>query len=225
MSAEEGLRERAGELRWFHELDLGGGTVTAGKTPLPVLQGLADIYFRDGVDGRSVLDIGCWDGFHSFEASRRGARDVLATDHFAWNSSACWGNRECFDIARALLAPEVRVREIEVSDLSVERVGQFDLVLFAGVLYHVRDPLGALEQIAPLVGETLVVETHLDALDVDRPAMIFYPGKVLADDYTNWWGPNRACVEEMLREVGFSDLRFSEHPFDPQTRGIFHARR
>lgn len=225
MSAEERLRARARELRWFHDLDLGGGVRTVGKTPLEQLQRLADIYFEGGVEGRSVLDVGCWDGFHSFEARRRGARDVLATDWFAWHSSACWGDRECFEIARSLLAPEVRMMEIDVPELSVERVGRFDLVLFAGVLYHVRDPLGALERIAPLVGETLVVETHLDARDVDRPAMIFYPANVLADDYTNWWGPNRACVEEMLREVGFSDLRFTEHPFDPHTRGIFHARR
>jgi tRNA (mo5U34)-methyltransferase len=225
MNAEERLRGRALELRWFHDLDLGGGLRTGGETPLGRLQGLADIYFRDGVEGKTVLDIGCWDGFHSFEASRRGARDVLATDHFAWHASECWGDRECFDIGRALLAPEVRVEELDVPDLTPERIGRFDVVLFAGVLYHVRDPFAALQQVASVAGESLIVETHLDADDVGRPAMIFYPGNVLAGDYTNWWGPNRACVEAMLQEVGFPHVTFTEHPFDSHCRGIFHARR
>lgn len=225
MSGEAGrLRERALELPWFHELDLGGGLRTPGRTPLRVLRAQAEIYFRDGLEGRSFLDIGCWDGFNSFEACRRGARDVLATDHFAW-SSACWGDRECFEIARALLAPKVRVEDVDLPELSVERVGRFDVVLFAGVLYHVRHPLKVLEQVAELVLDTLVLETHLDAHDVGRPAMIFYPGRELADDPTNWWGPNRACVEAMLRDVGFQDVVFSQHPIDPRSRGIFHARR
>jgi tRNA (mo5U34)-methyltransferase len=66
-----------------------------------------------------------------------------------------------------------------------------------------RHPFLVLEQIAKLAKQRLVIETHIDALDVSRPAMIFYPGKELANDETNWWGPNIPCVEAMLRDCGF----------------------
>jgi tRNA (mo5U34)-methyltransferase len=224
MRQEQDLRTQAAILRWRHSIDLGEGFVTDGECSLPVLQAQADIYFRDGLAGKTVLDIGCWDGFNSFEAIRLGAADVLATDHFVW-SDKCWGNRQCFELARSLIAPEVRVEEIDIPELNIARVGQFDVVVFAGVIYHLRHPLAALEQIAEIVTDTLILETHLDAKDVDRPAMIFYPGGELADDSTNWWGPNAACITAMLRDVGFREVVFTDHPFEPHTRGIFHARR
>ena len=216
------LRERALQLSWHHQIDLGGGVLTPGNIPISVLEAQSSVYFRDGLQDKSLLDIGCWDGYNSFEAHRCGARDVLATDHFAW-SDQCWGERESFDIAHSLLAPQVRVEEIEIPDLSVERVGRFDIVLFAGVFYHLRHPFQVLEQIAELAKETLVMETHLDALDVDRPAMIFYPERELADDDSNWWGPNVPCITAMLQDVGFSEVTFTPNPLHPHDRGIFHA--
>jgi tRNA (mo5U34)-methyltransferase len=148
---------------------------------------------------------------------------VLATDHFAW-SEKCWGDRRCFEIARAHLAPSVEVLDIDLPDMTESTVGRFDIVLFAGVLYHLRHPLAVLERLAVLALETFIVETHLDAADVPRPAMIFYPGSELANDHTNWWGPNRACVKAMLRDVGFDSISYKGHPCYP-SRGIFHARR
>lgn len=75
---------------------------------------------------------------------------------------------------------------IDVMDLAPETVRTFDIVLFAGVLYHLRNPFLAIELVARLAKETLIVETHLDAIDVSRPAMIFYPGRELNNDPTNW---------------------------------------
>jgi tRNA (mo5U34)-methyltransferase len=94
-------------------------------------------------------------------------------------------------------------------------------MLFAGVLYHLRHPLFELERVAKLVSSELIVEMHLDAMDYDRPAMVFYPGAELNSDDTNWWGPNRACVEAMLRDIGFKNVEFTAHPTAP--RGIFRA--
>ncbi len=218
------LRKRALQLPWHHQIDLGEGVLTPGNTSIAILESQASEYFRDGIQGKSLIDIGCWDGYNSFEAHRRGARDVLATDHFAW-SDQCWGDRAAFDIAHSLLAPQVRVEEIDIPDLSVDRVGRFDIVLFAGVFYHLRNPFQVLEQVSPLAKETLILETHLDALDIDRPAMIFYPERELANDDTNWWGPNVPCVIAMLRDVGFSKVTFTPNPSFPHDRGIFHASR
>jgi len=217
------LRSLISSLPWHHQIDFGDGLLTSGRTRIDVLKAQASIYFKMGVSGKSVLDIGCWDGFNSFEAHRRGASRVLATDHFAW-SSACWGKRESFDLARAHLAPAVEVLDIDIPDLTVESVGRFDVVLFCGVFYHLRHPLYALERIAPLVTETLIVETHMDAMSEPRPAMIFYPTAELANDPTNWWGPNQACVTAMLKDVGFPRVEFTPHPIH-STRGIFHAYR
>ena len=177
----------------------------------------------DGVTltGKRFLDIGCIDGFYSFEAHKRGAKRVLATDHFVWNADARY--REAFDIARARVAPAVEVMDIDVFDLTPQTVGTFDVVLFSGVLYHMRHPFLAIEHVSPLVTEVLILETHLDALDVDRPAMIFYPTTELNNDPSNWWGPNPACVEAMLRDVGFKSVTYRSHPFHAPVRGIFHA--
>jgi tRNA (mo5U34)-methyltransferase len=82
-----------------------------------------------------------------------------------------------------------------------------------------------LERIAPLATETLIVETHLDAMEIERPAMVMYPGTELNDDPTNWWGPNPACVTGMLRDVGFARVDFQPNPNHPANRGIFHGRR
>lgn len=98
------LRQEVNRLRWFHEIDFGNGILSPGATKIDKLQDLADIYFRHGVVGKSFLDVGCWDGFNSFEANKRGASKVLATDYFAWHEP-CWGDRRAFELGRACLAP------------------------------------------------------------------------------------------------------------------------
>jgi tRNA (mo5U34)-methyltransferase len=217
------LRKRIDALPWFHEIDFGDGIVSPGRTPLSVLERQASVYFKDGVEGLTVIDVGCWDGYNSFEAARRGARRVLATDHFAW-SEQCWGSPEAFELARAHLAPDVDVLDIDVPDIAEATVGRFDVVLFCGVLYHLRDPLGAIERMSAICTRTIVVETHLDALEADRPTMVFYPDRELADDPTNWWGPNPACVVAMLQSAGFGRVEYTKHPAY-ETRGIFHGYR
>jgi tRNA (mo5U34)-methyltransferase len=219
---ETELREQVDTLPWFHSIDFGSGIVSPGSIPLPVLKAQADIYFPDGMQGKTVLDIGCWDGFNSIEAARRGAARVLATDHFAW-TPRCWGDRRAFELARKHIAPAVELLEIDIPDLTPERVGCFDIVLFAGVFYHLRHPFLMLERVGKLANEQLIVETHLDATDYGRPAMVFYPVAELGQDDTNWWGPNRACVEAMLRDIGFPRVEYTPHPAAP--RGIFRALR
>jgi len=221
--ALDDLSRRVHELPWHHQIDFGNGIISPGNTKIPVLNAQANVYFKHGVLGKTVLDVGCWDGFNSFEAKKRGAARVLATDHFAW-SNQCWGKRESFELARSNISPEVEVLDIDLPELNPDRVGQFDLVLFAGVFYHLRHPLLVLERIASLATECLIVETHLDALDEQRPAMIFYPGGELANDPTNWWGPNPKCVEAMMRDVGCSRVEYTQHPTEPN-RGIFHGRK
>jgi tRNA (mo5U34)-methyltransferase len=147
-----------------------------------------------------VLDVGAWDGYFSFEAERRGASRVLAADHFAWHGEN-WSSKEGFELARRALRS--RVKDIDVMELAPERLGTFDLVLLLGVLYHLRHPLLALERVASVTGDQLILETHVDLTWLRRPAMAFYPGHELGHDPTNWWGPNPEGVCAMLADVGF----------------------
>jgi tRNA (mo5U34)-methyltransferase len=217
-----GLGLAVARLVWFHQIDFGDGIVSYGRAPAAALKAQADVYFRDSIKGKSVLDIGCWDGFNSFEAHKRGASRVLATDHFTWNDG--WGDPRAFELARQHIAPEVEVQEIAADELSLEKVGPFDVVLFLGVFYHLRHPFAVLERIAPIATERLIVETHLDARSDPRPTMIFYPGSELGGDHTNWCGPNAACVTAMMIDLGFRSVEFVENPV-ANDRGIFIAKR
>jgi tRNA (mo5U34)-methyltransferase len=167
---------------------------------------LQRIGLPERLDGLSVLDVGAWDGFFSFEAERRGAARVLATDYFSWKGPG-WGSKEGFDFARTVLCSRVEDIEIDVPDISPTTVGRFDIVLFLGVLYHLKEPFTALERMAAVTEKLLIVETAVDLLNVERPAMAFYPMAELNGDPTNWWAPNLACLTQMLRACGFREVR------------------
>jgi tRNA (mo5U34)-methyltransferase len=219
----QALLDEARSLGWVYSIDLGHGLITAGLVPRDTLEAQASVVFSEDVAGKSVIDIGCWDGYLSTEAARRGAARVLATDDFVWRTGMSL--RRTAELAAELVAPGVvEVRQIDVMDISPETVGVHDVVIFTGVLYHMRHPLLALERAASVCTDMLILETNIDATSEPRPAMIFYPGRELADDPTNWWGPNIPCVEAMLRDVGFSQIRHTQRPGVPQ-REIFHARR
>ncbi len=197
------LRERVDRIRWWHTIDLGDGIVTPGLEGATADK-LRWIGLPKDLSGKSVLDIGAWDGFFSFESERRGASRVLATDSLMWRLES---RNAGFLTARAALGSSVEDREIDVLELSPGHVGgTFDVVLFLGVLYHMRDPMLALERAFSVTGERLILETHLDLLDVQRPAMAFYPFDDLLGDASNWVGPNLLAVEGMLRATGFSEV-------------------
>lgn len=229
MMTKDKIEAEAAKIKWFHRVDLGHGIITQGSEDSPnKLQGLG---FPEDLTGKTVLDVGAWDGYFSFEAERRGAARVLATDLFCWGGSK-WGTKSGFELARRALNSRVKDRDIDVLDLSPEKIGTFDLVLFLGVLYHMRHPLLALEKVASVtaVGGMVIIETHVDMLHMKRPALALYPDRELNNDPTNWFGPNPAAVEGMLKSVGFKDI-IAHSPVpsatDPeavtQSRMVFHA--
>jgi tRNA (mo5U34)-methyltransferase len=169
---------------------------------------LARIHYTgmpDDLTGWSVLDIGAWDGFFSFEAERRGARRVVALDHVIWNDPTV--GRKGFDLAHRILNSKVEDVDCEVHSISPEKVGGiYDLVLFLGVLYHVQHPLLALERVSSVCGKQLILETHVDMEECDRPVLAYYPTTECANDLSNWFGPNCLAVEAMLKTVGFKTV-------------------
>lgn len=211
-----GLHQRVAAIRWFHRIDLGergDGIVTPGVDDS--VTKLATLALPADLAGKSVLDVGAWDGYFAFEAERRGARRVLATDRHCWHGPG-WGTKAGFALAREALDSRVEDLSIDVLDLTPEQVGTFDLVLFLGVLYHMRHPLLALERIASVTRDMLILETHVDALDCNRPAAIFYPDRTLNGDKSNWWGPNPLAVVAMLKAVGFRRVEVVQQPAAPR---------
>lgn len=221
LSGEE-LRRAVVRIAWYHTFDFGDGIVTRGIDQSP--HRVHWLGLPESFQGQSVLDVGAWDGYYSFEAERRGARRVLATDWFCWGGGG-WGTKAGFQLARRVFGSRVEDRDIDVLDLSPETVGVFDVVLFLGVLYHMRHPLLALERLFQVTAKQLILETHIDLLDCDRPAMAFYPGAELSGDETNWCGPNPAMVLAMLKTAGFRTVKIHAGPFAGpcSTRMVFHA--
>jgi tRNA (mo5U34)-methyltransferase len=241
------IRERVQELgSWFHNLDLRGIQTAPehalGDYPRCKWRNFADALPRN-LTGKSVLDIGCNAGFYSIEMKRRGASRVLGID-----------SNEGY-LAQARFAAEVCGVDIELEQMSVYEVGRleerFDLVLFMGVLYHLRHPLLALDLIHEHVASDLLVfqsmlrgspevmkveenydfwETGIFA-EASFPRMHFIERRY-ADDPTNWWIPNRACVEAMLRSSGFAIVAHPEEevfvcqrqPFPAETQAAYAAR-
>lgn len=200
----EQVRTEVKKINWWHSIDLGNGIVTPGEYDTRTL--LDRIGLPADLRGLTVLDIGAWDGYMSFEAERRGASRVLATDSYVWRNNVRAG-KGGFEFARSALRSKVEDMDIDVMDLTPERVGTFDIVLFLGVLYHLRHPLLALERVRSVTKKLLIMETHVDLLQIQRPAMAFYPGMELNNDPTNWCGPNEACCIAMLKNVGFRNIR------------------
>lgn len=223
---EDELKAKVAEIPfWFHCINLGNGIITPGcsKTYSPTSERF--IGLPENLEGLTVLDIGTWDGFYSFAAERRGASRVLATDEFAWKA----GHKRGFNLARQVFNSQVEDQQIDVLEHSPDKIGVFDLVLFLGVLYHMRHPLLALERVASVCKKQLILETHVDMLDCEKPAMAFYPGAELGAEPNNWCGPNPPMVKGMLETVGFQKVEvISTSPSflcgsSVSTRMVFHA--
>jgi tRNA (mo5U34)-methyltransferase len=205
--------------QWFHNLDLHGVKTAPdhflGDYPNVKWQRFAHAVPAD-LTGKSVLDIGCNAGFYSIEMKKRGAARVVGID-----SDETYLNQARF-------AAEVSgCRDIEFRKLDVYEVGQlgekFDVVLFMGVLYHLRHPLLALDRLhESVVGDLLIFQSmqrgskSVAQVDENYPfreesifardgyPLMYFVEQRYADDPTNWWIPNRACVEAMLRSAGFT---------------------
>jgi len=217
----EAIRLRISELGdWFQNLDLAGIPTAPnhflGDYPSVKWRKFAHAIPSD-LHGRTVLDIGCNAGFYSMEMKRRGADRVLGIDH------------DPAYLAQARFAAEVNGLDIEFRELDVYSIEQlrerFDLVLFMGVLYHLRHPLLALDLLYEhAVKDLLVFQSLLRGSDeilelakdypfsekdiFDQPGypVMHFVENRYAHDPTNWWIPNRACVEAMLRSSGFEIL-------------------
>lgn len=223
----DGVAARIDELGpWFHNLHLPSGHQTAAAHPLGDFPAFKWRQMAASVDddltGKRALDIGCNAGFYSFELAARGA-EVLAIDadeHYL--RQARWAAEQ--------LDPEGRIQfeRMHLYDLAAIS-GQFDVILFLGVLYHLRYPQLALDLLAPLTAGRMIVQTLTipgaepvevpEDLPFDEREQMAAPGwpraafieREFAGDRTNWWAPDDACVRAMLRSAGLRVIGAPAH--------------
>jgi tRNA (mo5U34)-methyltransferase len=174
---------------WYHAIELGDGLVTPG------IRGwtMESLQVPD-LTGKSVLDIGAWDGYFSFEAERRGASRVVALDHYVWSLDlAGWEAHQAerkaqgalpqpahrvpglwqpdelpgkrgFDVAHQALDSKVEAVVGDFMEMDLTELGAFDVVLYLGVLYHMENPMAAMRRLRSVTEELAVIESEAMAL-------------------------------------------------------------
>ena len=232
MPRSDDLQTQADAITWFHSIDLGHGVTTRGAA-----YELTEEQFPE-FKGRTTLDIGAWDGKYSFLAERMGATRVVALDHYAWGvdmhaRSGYWA--EChaagklpdhgkdltefwrpslpgqagFRFARSALGSSVEPVVADFMTTDLASLGTFDIVLYLGVIYHMTEPLTALERVREVTKEVAVIETaalHVAGLET-RPLVEFFADDGLQSDFGNWYVPTLPALHALCQAAGFSKVR------------------
>jgi tRNA (mo5U34)-methyltransferase len=241
MSISHPTQEQVDAILWFHSIDLGGGVVTKGLSQPQMPEDQFPSFA-----GRSVLDIGAWDGYYSFMAERLGASRVVALDHYAWGVDMVargeyWTEciargelpdqsrdvtdfwlpelpgRRGFEFAAAALGSKVEPRLADFTTVDLSELGVFDVVLYLGVLYHMKEPLTCLERLRSVTEGVAVIETqavHLQLLE-HSSLMQFYGAGELNHDFGNWYVPTIDGLHALCRAAGFSSVQTIVGPPQP----------
>ena len=198
---------------WYHRIPLGNGFTTPGWAPIHP----ESYRIPDDMTGMRVLDCGSWDGYWAFEAIKRGARYVLAIDDFSdslgpknVDRKAAW---QTFDLCRDALGISSKVCErIEMSIYDIASIHrEFDYIFCFGVLYHLRHPFYALEQLRKVAAGGLSIETAiLNGIQVDGKvyqgtelSFEFFPGLEFGQNESNWWCATLHAWAAMVEAAGF----------------------
>ncbi len=233
---EEEFRRKCGHQNIWHSVDLGDLFIEGARKTSAVLAKENHLMDWPDLRGKSVLDIGAWGGWFSFEAERRGAASVTAIDYYSWvydwPKILNWIRNEriqghtpdpysppehlidlesapgklVFDTTRDILGSNVKSVITTAEDFNSD---PFDLVIYAGVLYHTQYPLYSLQKVANLTNQQLIIETlgvHIPANE-NIPLWEFYGKDEINNDPTTWWAPNEEGLKDMLTACGFSKVQ------------------
>jgi tRNA (mo5U34)-methyltransferase len=240
-TTKAGLAEEVAKIPfWYHRIELPGGVTTPGWAPLDA----SKYAIPDDLTGKTVLDIGSWDGYWTWEAAKRGAAYVVAIDDFSDELGNGYASRadkwKTWDLCRGAFELDNCCR-YTTSVYSAANLGmQFDVIFCFGLLYHLKHPTWALEQLraAARHGCTIHIESAiLDDLKTPytgyRPPRSachaeYYPGSEFAMNESNWCCPTLNCIEAWLKMTGWSDIKTWKLEEDPKQmarcRGFASAR-
>ena len=236
---DESLQAEADRYPWYHSIELGDGVVTKGLSKIDIDPN----HFPDLRD-KSVIDIGTWDGKNAFTAEKMGASRVVGLDHYVWGLNfaardAYW--KECeaagifpdhsrdesdfwhpdslpgkqgFDFAHRTLESSVEAVVGDFMNVDLDSLGTFDVSLYLGVLYHMREPYTALSRLRQITTEVAVIETEAVHLSdcPDEPMLKFFAGNELGDDFGNWFGVSESALHGMCKAAGFRSVTTTVGP-------------
>ncbi len=218
------VAERVEALTWYHTIDLPGGIVTPGRYDLRSV--LSRLPMPMSLEGKRCLDVGTRDGFYAFEMERRGARDVVALDlddpeqiqlplprpgrHMIREDLE--NGRRAFSLAHGALGSKVDRRSLSVYDLDREEIGSFDFAVVGTLLWHLRDPAGALAAVAGVLDGRLLLNEGISlSMTVQHPfhaaaQVMMHRGRPF------WYAPNRQALERMVIASGL-DIAAAGRPY------------
>lgn len=224
---------------WYHRIELPHGIVTPGWAPLD-----ASAYrIPDDLTGKLVLDVGAWDGYWSIEASRRGAKFVCALENFSdtiggetnADRQPKWHNLNlCVD---ALNIGNVEMIEGDIENVSESDPPRADVIFCFGVLYHLKNPLRALENMRRMCSGTIHIETAIldgcmsayggHGYTGGETCFEFYPGAEYGMNPSNWWVGTLRAWCGLVDAAGFTNIeswKLTDKPTTPaETRGFIRA--
>jgi tRNA (mo5U34)-methyltransferase len=195
------IQERIDAIAWYHEFEFPDGFVARSESQGAEHRRTWD-FIRENLDridfsAKSVLDLGCWDGYWSFYAERRGAQRVLATDDFSQN----WAGSDGLLLAKELLKSSIEVKlDMSVYDPAPLMGERFDIILCLGVYYHLLDPFYAFSQIRKLCHKDTLVVFEGDTATGQRPRQVYWD---LQDQTLPIFVPHPKCLVQMLEATYF----------------------
>jgi tRNA (mo5U34)-methyltransferase len=242
---------------WYHSIELAPGIVTPGRAPLATWEGTLRSLGLPDLRGKSVLDIGAYDGFFSFAAEKLGAARVVALDEHVWVTdmvgylkewreareigavipapieSRHWRpselpGRRPFNAAREFLGSKVEPVVGNFMTMDLDALGQFDVVLFLGILYHLENPLASMRRVARLLKPGGFLGLESEAVEVpgapDAAFLEFFPTNELNNDANNWFAPNARAIEALCVAVGLTKFSLCAGPPGLSAYQSFRAR-
>ncbi len=231
--SESEFRARCGGQSIWHSVDLGDIFIEGARKTSSVLAREMKLMDWPDMTGKSVLDVGAFGGFFTFEAERRGAASVTALDYYSWGydwpkihqwvreerdagrtpdtyNPPNWAfdpveqpGRRAFDVTKEVLGSKAEPILARLEEFDCK---PFDIVLYLGVLYHQENPMLSMRKIASLTSEMCIIETlgvHLPGIE-DRPMWEFFNSDQVNQDKTTWWAPNEAGLRDLLLASGFT---------------------
>jgi tRNA (mo5U34)-methyltransferase len=226
----ESFRKLVNSLEWYHTLDLGNGLLTPGH--YDHRDYLKYFGIPDDLSGKRALDIGAASGYFSFEMEKRGA-EVVAIDLPRWMGHDFGLHYkpdrtlkelesyldEPFKLAKHVLGSKVKMRKLNIYEISPKKLGFFDLVFCGSLLLHLTDPIKALWRIRSVTRDMAIIATGIHKDENAKPLALFSG----LSGGTTWWLPNKRCLEEMVASAGFKKWEiFSEFRMDFRDGGQGH---
>lgn len=201
--------KKMNSMKWYHKIDLGGGIITPGYDWEKMWDSTTSVLDTIDYKDKRVLDLGTWDGYWAFDAEKRGASSVVASDSRIKAYENLLFARSVLD-SKVLPLFNVPVQDLENRLKTVGLDQEFDIVHHLGLLYHLRDPMISLAQVRKVISKDglLVLETAF--VDDDENSFMAFAGT--EDKYhfygaSDTWAPSKLCLREILKRSGFKPIQ------------------